>query len=144
VIRVGLIGNDVPECLPLLELDPKGRLLGPADLDEGTAERVRACARAAFRACRCRDYARIDVGIDAAGGTWALEVRTHDVLARKGAFMRAGAEAGYTFGQIASRIVDEARARVSATAGGHPRLAGRLAEGTSPAPRHLPAGARAR
>lgn len=131
-IRVALIGNAPPRCLPLVELHPvTGRKLCPAPLDEDLARRVRACARAAFRTCGCRDVARVDLGVGAAGDIRVIAVRSHGILARGGSFLRAALEAGLTFDRLIGRIVGVARAR----AGGPPT---RLRLGARPGvrPRH--------
>jgi D-alanine-D-alanine ligase len=111
-ISVALIGNDPIKCLPLVEVDSEGNArICPAPLPEKTAERIREHARAAFRACGCRDYARVDVRVADPAHVWVLEVRTLGILARHGSFVRAGAEAGYSFDELIGRIVEVARAR---------------------------------
>ena len=111
-IRVALLGNDPVECLPLLELDPKlRRRTCPARVDELLAERIRDDAVAAFRACGCRDYARIDFRIGQLGEPYVVEIHTSGILERSGSFVQAAEAAGYTFVQLMSRIVEVARAR---------------------------------
>jgi D-alanine-D-alanine ligase len=113
-IAACLLGNDPVECLPLVELGAPGGKMCPAPLDETTAERMREHARAAFHACGCRDYARVDMRIDEAGEPWVTEVRTLGILAAQGAFVRAGAEAGYSFPALMARIVEATRTRARA------------------------------
>ena len=110
-IAVGLIGSDPIECLPLVELAKRGEKICPAPVDDRTARRLREHARAAFRACGCRDYARVDVRIGEGGDLWVLEVRTLGILAGQGTFVRAGAQAGYSFPELMARIVEVTRAR---------------------------------
>ncbi len=111
-ISVGLLGNTPVECLPLVELDLERReKICPAPVDETVAERIRACAQAAFWACGCRDYARIDLCVGESGDVRVLEVKCLGILARGGAFARAGMQAGYTFDQLVCRIIEVARAR---------------------------------
>ncbi|HYM82458.1 MAG TPA: 7TM domain-containing protein [Candidatus Limnocylindria bacterium] len=111
-ISVALLGNDPVECLPLVEVDLKRRAkICPAPVDESVAERIREYAQAAFRACGCRDYARVDLRLGESAGLWVAEVRTLGVLASEGSFVRAGMEAGYTFQDLICRIVDVARSR---------------------------------
>ena len=113
-IAVALLGNDPVECLPLVELDSKGSKTCPARLKESIAARVRDHAHAAFRACGCRDYGRVDVRIDQAGELWVTEVRTLGILAGQGTFVRAGAQAGYSLSALMARIVEVTRARAQA------------------------------
>ena len=113
-IAASLIGNDRIECLPLVELIAAGEKICPAPLDEATAERIREQARAAFRACGCRDYGRVDVRLGEAGELWVTEVRTLGILAGQGAFVRAAAQAGYSFPDLMARIVEITRKRSNA------------------------------
>ncbi|MEO5988361.1 MAG: 7TM domain-containing protein [Candidatus Eisenbacteria bacterium] len=110
-IAVSLLGNDPVECLPLVQLNAAGEKLCPAPLHEATAEHIREHARAAFRACGCRDYGRVDLRMDEGGGLWVTEVRTLGILAGQGAFARAAAEAGYSFADLMARIVEVTRKR---------------------------------
>ncbi len=133
-ISVAMLGNEPVECLPLVELDmEKRRKICPAPLDEGLAERIRECARAAFWACGCRDYVRVDVRVADSGELRVLEVNTLGILARAGSFALAGTEAGYTFSQLVCRIVEVARTRhlsgesVRPVRAGAPRRAARPA-----------------
>ncbi|MEO5616599.1 MAG: 7TM domain-containing protein [Candidatus Eisenbacteria bacterium] len=110
-IAASLLGNDPVECLPLVELNAEGERICPAPLDEAIAERIREQARAAFRACGCRDYGRVGIRIGEAGELWVTEVRTLGILAAQGAFARAGAEAGHSFPALMARIVEVTRKR---------------------------------
>jgi hypothetical protein len=111
-IRVALLGNAPVECLPLVELEPKRHLkLCPACLDDDLARRIRRYSRAAFRACGCRDYARVDVRVTESGEVLVVDVATHGILAGGGSFALAAAQAGYAFPQLVDRIAELARER---------------------------------
>jgi len=121
-LAVAVLGNEPIDCLPLVEL-ARGEKICPAPLEAALAERVRECAVAAFRACGCRDYARIDVCVGPSSDVWVLEVQTLGILASGGAFARAGAQAGYPFDRLVCRIIEVARSRCSADQPVHPVLA---------------------
>jgi D-alanine-D-alanine ligase len=111
-LHVALVGNDPLECLPLVELDPKNRRrICPARVDDVLAERIREYARAAFWACGCRDYARVDIRVGRLGQAAVVGVRSTGLLARGGSLARAAAEVGWSFPQLLSRIVEAARTR---------------------------------
>jgi D-alanine-D-alanine ligase len=110
-IAASLLGNDPVECLPLIELVADGEKICPAPLDEVMAERIREQAIAAFRACGCRDYGRVDIRMGERGELWVTEVRTLGILAAQGTFVRAGAQAGYSFPALMARIVEATRKR---------------------------------
>jgi len=134
-VCVGLLGNDPVELLPLVELDFSGRELRamtwadkhhktaneprricPAAVSEELAGRLRAAALATFRACRCRDYARVDIRIDPSGEPFVLEINSMASLGAGGAFVLAAKTAGYTFEALVCRIVDVAHQRYFGTA----------------------------
>lgn len=48
----------------------------PADLPEGVTQRAQEAARLAYEACGCRDYARLDFMLSAAGDLFLLEINT--------------------------------------------------------------------
>ena len=126
-IHASLLGNDTVECLPLLETPPDEEArVCPAPLDDAEAERLRSCARRAFAAAGCRDYARIDLRLSSAGEPVVVDVRWADLFERRGAFLTSAHAAGYTLPALLRRIVDEAAKRylASATAASEPAATG--------------------
>jgi D-alanine-D-alanine ligase len=111
-ISAAVLGNAPPKVLPLVELEPgTGTKICPAKLDRDLARKIRVCARKAFRACGCRDYARIDFRVSESGRVWVIEVATLGILSRGGAFVLAGREADLPFNRLVRQIVAVARAR---------------------------------
>jgi D-alanine-D-alanine ligase len=111
-INVALLGNDPVECLPLVEVSAEEpRKTCPARIDEALEARIRAMAIAAFQACGCRDYARVDVRVGECGNAYVLEIETLGILERGGSFATAGEAAGYSFARLLGRILEIARAR---------------------------------
>lgn len=114
-IRVSLLGNETIECLPLLEVDSAGNSKTcPALIDDVLADRVRECARAAYVAVGCRDYARVDVRLTESGELQVVGVHSVGILARKGSFAQSAEEAGLPFQELMRRIVDVAWVRYGA------------------------------
>jgi len=109
-INVAVLGNETLECLPLVERGDD-RVDCPASLEPAVADEIRACARAAFRAAGCRDYARIKVRLSADRGPVVIDVIWIPSFARRGAFALAAEKAGYSFGALMRRVVTEAAAR---------------------------------
>ncbi len=110
--RVTVLGNARVECLPLLRIDSSGRQREcPASIDDALAERIRDCARRAYRAAGCRDYARIDLRLDANGEPCVVGVQAQDILAKKGSVAIMAKAAGLGWGGLARRIVELAAAR---------------------------------
>ena len=113
-ICVGVIGNTMLECLPLLERHPSGdgRRLCPAPVDEAMAAKIRDHARCAFTAAGCRDYARIDFRLrEDSGEPLVIGVHWDGILSRSGSFVTAAKTAGYSFAQLMHVIVDTAAQR---------------------------------
>ena len=129
-VCVGLLGNDPVEFLPLVELDFGGRELHaltwadkyhktadepekicPAKVSGDLAERLRQLALATFRACRCKDYSRVDIRIDRSGNPFVLEINSMASLGPGGAFVLAAEKAGYSFQALICRILDVAHHR---------------------------------
>jgi D-alanine-D-alanine ligase len=127
-IHASLLGNGTVECLPLLEVPPgEEAKVCPAPLEEAEIERIRSCALRAFAAAGCRDYARIDIRFSSLGGEpVVVDVRSADLLERRGAFLTSAHAAGYTLPALLRRIVDEAAQRylASATAAAEPEATG--------------------
>jgi D-alanine-D-alanine ligase len=132
-VCVSLLGNRPVAVLPPVELDFGGRgsrlvsfddkyhrsddepvKLCPAPLGEELTRRVEEIALETFRACHCRDYARVDIRIDADGRPWVLEINSMASLGAGGSFVRAAEHAGYPFAALVNRIVEVAWERYAA------------------------------
>jgi len=69
----------------------------PAEVTEPLAARLRSLALGAYRVLECRDYARVDVRLDARGRPQVLEVNPNPDIARSAGLARAVAAAGQTY-----------------------------------------------
>ncbi len=116
-IRVSLIGNEILECLPLLERrSSKAKQKEcPAHVDEVLADRIREVAYSAYHAAGCRDYARIDVRLVEDNQPVVIAVQWDGVLARHGSFVTSAEVAGYSYAQLMHRIVAAAASRYGTT-----------------------------
>ena len=129
-VAVAVLGNDPVEALPVVELDfgdrplrlmtkpdkfhrteDEPRKLCPAPLGDALTARVRGLALEVFRACECRDYARVDIRIDSSGAPHVLEINSMASLGPGGGFVTAALAAGYTYESLVGRIVDIAHER---------------------------------
>ncbi len=133
---VGVIGNDNPTALPVIELDlsklPEGRprIAGAEvkwgrgtrayrdtksavadDLQEETAALLQQTAVAVYQALELRDYARIDMRLRPDGRVAVIEANPNPWLASKAEFALAARKAGRTYNQLIGEIVDLALAR---------------------------------
>ena len=136
---VGVIGNDNPIALPVIELDlsklPEGtpRIAGAEvkwgkgtrayrdtksavveDLPEDTIAQLQTTAIAVFQAIELRDYARIDMRLRPDGRVAVIEANPNPWLASKAEFSMAARKSGRNYTQLIEEIVDLALARYGA------------------------------
>jgi D-alanine-D-alanine ligase len=139
-LYVGVIGNEKPAALPVVEMDlsqlPEGtpKIAGsevkweedseaykatkpffPEDLDEAAVTRLQETAIQAFTALQLRDYGRIDFRL-ANGTIHLLEVNPNPYLLSSAEFAMAAKKSGRSYNALIAEIVDSAMGRY-ATAG---------------------------
>ncbi|MER9567344.1 ATP-grasp domain-containing protein [Mesorhizobium sp. M0571] len=132
-ISVPLLGNEELEVLPLVEQDFGDRAtrlmtweakyvaaaaaskICPAQIGNGLATVLRDISIATFRACQCRDYARVDIRIDRSGQPFVLEINANPSLTTGSSYCAAANTAGYSYSSLINRILDVAHARYFGT-----------------------------
>lgn len=136
-IYAAILGSyERAESLPLIELDlsklPKGtpRIAGQdvkfdreteaykltksapvEDLDEETTKRLQDTALGAYRACKLRDYGRIDMRLKENGEIFVIEANPNPWLASGQEFAMAAKKSGRSYTDLIGEIVELARAR---------------------------------
>ncbi|SEI21553.1 D-alanine-D-alanine ligase [Rhizobium tibeticum] len=128
-VCVALLGNGALEVLPLVEQDFGGRAtrlmtweakcvaaaavpkICPAQIESGLETMLRDISIATFRACQCRDYARVDLRIDRSGKPFVLEINSMPGLGMLASYVLAATTAGYSFSSLVNRILDVAHKR---------------------------------
>jgi D-alanine-D-alanine ligase len=133
---VGVIGNEHPEALPVIELDlsrlPEGtpRIAGAEvkwgkgtrayrdtksavaeGLPEETTAALQQTAVAVYQALELRDYGRIDMRLRPDGRVAVIEANPNPWLASKAEFAMAARKSGRNYTQLIEEIVDLALAR---------------------------------
>jgi D-alanine-D-alanine ligase len=133
---VGVIGNDKPEALPVVELDlsklPDGtpRIASAevkwgkgtkayrdtksaiaTDLPEEAVAVLQQTAVAAYQALELRDYGRVDMRLQPNGRVAVIEVNPNPWLSSKAEFAMAARKSGRTYAQTVEEIVELAMAR---------------------------------
>jgi len=134
---VGVIGNDKPEALPVIELDlsklPEGtpriaaaevkwgkgtkayrdtKSAVATDLAEDAVAKLQQTAMAAYQALELRDYGRVDMRLQPDGQVQVIEVNPNPWLSSRAEFAMAARKSGRTYPQLVEEIVDLAQARV--------------------------------
>jgi D-alanine-D-alanine ligase len=136
---VGILGNDKPEALPIVELDlsklPEGtpriaaaevkwgkgtkayrdtKSLFPTDLSDETVAQLQQTAIAAYQALELRDYGRVDMRLQADGRVHVIEVNPNPWLSSRAELTMAARKSGRTYPQLVEEIVELAMTRVRA------------------------------
>lgn len=135
-IYVGVLGNDRPEALPIIELDlsklPEGtpriaaaevkwgkgtaayrdtKSVVPTDLSDEVVALAQRTAVAAYQALELRDYGRVDMRLTPEGAVHVIEVNPNPWLASRAELAMAARKSGRTYPQLVMEIVELALAR---------------------------------
>ncbi len=139
---VGVLGNSDVKALPIMEMDftgyPEGKpkiasweakwgdegdekgaefegtkSVFPTDVPEELSKRMQDVAVDSFNALRLRDYARVDLRVNAKEEIYVIEVNPNCYLEKSAEFSAAAAKAGTDYDTLINRIVDLASARYS-------------------------------
>ncbi len=139
-LYVGVIGNEKPEALPIVEMDlsklPKGtpkiagsevkweedtdaykktRSFVPEDIEPEMVQKLQDAAIQAYQALQLRDYGRIDIRLAADGRLHVLEVNPNPYLLPSAEFSMAARKSGRSYTELVGAIVDLAMGRYAAT-----------------------------
>jgi len=120
-IECAVLGNERPEASPLGEITPRTAefytyeakylddstdLTVPARLDAATAAEVQALALRAYRAIDCAGLARVDFFVTPSDGPRIIEINTLPGFTPISMYPRLWGEAGISYGELISRLVD--------------------------------------
>jgi D-alanine-D-alanine ligase len=83
----------------------------PAKLIPEVEQRVRDIARQAYKLMEIRDYARVDIRLDASNTPYVLEVNPNPDISRDTGFARSARAAGMTFEDMLAKIIETALER---------------------------------
>lgn len=89
-------------------------------LDDAAVARIQSVAVRAFHVLGCRDYARVDMRVDAKGDPYILEVNPNPDLADGCAFAQCVRASGRTYAQAVQEIVGYAFERARTRVKGEP------------------------
>jgi D-alanine-D-alanine ligase len=118
-IAAGVLGNDDPIALPLVEIVPAGgrydydakytpgatEEIVPARIPEAAAQRARSMALSAHQALGCRGMSRADL-IAGDQGVYLLEVNTIPGMTSTSLLPRAAEAAGLPFPELVARLLE--------------------------------------
>jgi D-alanine-D-alanine ligase len=126
-VTVGVIGNSPPKILGVMRILPKQKndyflytlevkrnyleLVDyecPASLEEKVLQRIQASSLKAFQALGCRDFARLDFRISAAGVPYFLEINPLPGLGAHSDLVIMAKKMGWTHRQLISAVLNAA------------------------------------
>jgi D-alanine-D-alanine ligase len=139
---IGVLGNSDAQALSLMELDfsgyPEGmpkiasweakwgdegdekgaefegtKSVFPVDVPDELAERMQKVAVESFHALRLRDYARVDLRVNAKEEIYVIEVNPNCYLEKSAEFATAAEKGGIEYSALIARIAELASARYS-------------------------------
>jgi D-alanine-D-alanine ligase len=130
-VNVGVLGNNPPEPLPVLELvlddeiyshdakfatgrKKKVKKICPADLPKETSEYIQDLAVRVFELLNIHDFARIDFRLDRFNRPFILEANSMASLNPGSSFVYAASKGGLSYGKLIGRIVEVAVERYAA------------------------------
>ena len=138
-IYVGVLGNDKPNALPIVELDlsklPEGmphiagkevkwekgteaydltKSAAAQGLDDPTVKRLQDTAVQVYGALKLRDYGRVDMRLTNDGRIYVIEANPNPWLAPEAELAMAAALAGRSYVELIGQIVELALARYAA------------------------------
>lgn len=132
---VGVLGNQLPQAFPPVEMDfsemPDGAphvMDAKAKFDESTPEyqgtravvakisdelraKLQQVALDSYRALRIRDYGRVDLRLAESGEIYVIEVNANCYLEQESEYAMAARAAGLEYPQLISKIVENAMER---------------------------------
>lgn len=133
--NVSIVGNEKPTVLPISEIvfdyeeDPrivdymakwfkdseeyvKTKPVCPAKIDEHLKSKIEETAVKAYKALKCRDYARVDIRLDVKTETpYVLEVNPNPDISPDAGFTRSLKAAGISFEEFVEMIISFALKR---------------------------------
>ncbi len=135
-LHISILGNSPPRVLPAIEFDfselpddhpaiisyaakwnpleesyHRVHTVCPAKLSKRALKKVEEISLRAYEVTGCRDYARLDLRLDAKNRPFVLEVNPNPDLTEGVSYMDSAEKAGLSFSQTLRMIVDFALAR---------------------------------
>ena len=121
-ITAGVLGNDDPVALPLIEIIPgegytffdynakykpgASKEICPAPIDEGLTDKAKRYGVAAHKALQLRGYSRTDMILTDQGQFYLLETNTIPGMTATSLFPQAAAEHGLDFPALLERLIE--------------------------------------
>jgi D-alanine-D-alanine ligase len=121
-ITIGLLGNESPQVLPIIEIRPKEGVYDfkskytkgmtdfiiPAELEDKVYRNAESLALKAYQALKCRGMGRVDLRVNSVGEAYVLEVNTIPGMTETSLLPQAAEVVGIDFDQLVVKILENA------------------------------------
>lgn len=122
-ITVGVLGNDNPQVLPIIEIVPHAEFYDfeakyetggadhiiPARISEAAYQSAQRIAIAAHNALGCRGMSRSDMIVDQFDTVWVLETNTIPGMTKTSLLPDSAQKAGISFPQLCAKLIELAQ-----------------------------------
>ena len=119
-LTVGVIGNENPTALPIIEIVPRNEFydydakyspggsehICPAEIDEKIAAEIRSCAEQAHKAIGCRGVSRTDFLLEENGDFWMLETNTLPGMTATSLLPDAASKIGLSYEDLCKKLIE--------------------------------------
>ncbi|HOX54679.1 MAG: ATP-grasp domain-containing protein [Candidatus Omnitrophica bacterium] len=121
---VGIIGNENPEALPIVQVQIDNKLdlqdmfytfarissdklkyICPPKITDELYKKIEDCAIKAYKSVECRDFGRVDFRVDDKGNPYVLEINPLPSLSNEDTFMITARVLGMTFPEMLDKII---------------------------------------
>lgn len=121
-VTCGVIGNEKPLALPLVEIVPKHEFFDyackytaglcqeivPARVSKKTTKKIQEIAVKAYKSIGCQGFGRVDMFLDADGKIYVSEINTIPGLTANSLLPKEARAAGISFPQLLEKIINYA------------------------------------
>lgn len=119
-LTVGVIGNENPTALPIIEIVPRNEFydydakyspggsehICPAEIDAKIAAEIRSCAEQAHKAIGCRGVSRTDFLLEENGDFWMLETNTLPGMTATSLLPDAASKIGLSYEDLCKKLIE--------------------------------------
>lgn len=119
-LTVGVVGNDHPKALPIIEIVPRNEFydfdakyspggsehICPAEIEEAITEAIQSTAEAAHKALGCHGYSRTDFLLEEDGSFWILETNTLPGMTATSLLPDAASKVGLNYDQLCTKLIE--------------------------------------
>lgn len=118
-LTVGVIGNEVPTALPIIEIVPRNEFydydakyspggsthICPAELNGELTAKIRYCAEQAHKAIGCKGESRTDFLLEENGDFWMLETNTLPGMTETSLLPDAASKIGLSYQDLCAKLI---------------------------------------